>query len=108
MSEPDTECERLFLSLLDRYERIFPDGIHIGKSPEERTMFARELTSYNADELNTILRKMNKITIDFTKIVDRAAQHEVRESWIYHFRDVINDFQEFYQIIDEAIKLRYH
>lgn len=103
-----TPSENAFLELLERYETLLPDHEHIGTSEDDRRVLFSTLAWLSYTQLRDIQCELYKVISDFTKIVDKAIDGEVRQVWLYDFKDIIVDFESFCKIIDESVRMRIH
>lgn len=107
MAEPVTDTEVLFLTLLEEWALVFPDGEHI--DPELREVYMpRAIKQMTFKQLKRSLIVSTNVVMDFTRLVDVALEGGMRESWFACMRDIVEEFKIIIDALYAEVDARVH
>ena len=102
-----TPCEKRFLEVLESYEGLLPDGVHID-SENRKERVRRELTWHDKTQVDEMVIKMVNVILGLNEVVEGAVSGGMRQLWVENMKSIINDVTEVLDFIHDAKELKLH
>lgn len=99
-----TPSEVAFCSILEAWQTLFEDGMHI--DAEFRPYFQRELQRMTRDDIKYTADLMVVLIADLTDVIEAAGRGGLRDEWIPLLKPIADDFVSVVEIVYNELMVR--